>query len=280
MTLRELQLFALEILKDVHQFCTENNIKYSLYGGTLLGAVRHKGFIPWDDDVDIIMPRPDYDLFCKKYKSKNYILKCRDNDKSFQLAYSRVCDNKKTIYTTIEPCSKKTTGVWIDVFPADGCPPNEADIPSFYKENQSLFLKTESIRFSMASIPSEWIRTCRCYGYISAIKHVVRLVCKKVIYLSSGQMGKWIKLLINTNKKYSFITSYYWASFSCPYKHVVYHPKDDFSKCLLMQFEDTMFYAMNGYDNYLRRVYGNYMELPPKDHQVPPLGGWYKFYWI
>ena len=68
MTLREVQLFGLDILKDVHDFCTTNNIRYSLGYGTLLGAVRHNGFIPWDDDIDIIMPRPDYEQFCRNRK--------------------------------------------------------------------------------------------------------------------------------------------------------------------------------------------------------------------
>ena len=64
MSLREIQLFSLEIMKDVHSFCINNDIRYSLIGGTLIGAMRNKGFIPWDDDIDICMPRPDYERFC------------------------------------------------------------------------------------------------------------------------------------------------------------------------------------------------------------------------
>ena len=70
MTLREVQLFELDILKDVHEFCMANHINYSLAYGTLIGAIRHKGFIPWDDDRDIVMPRPDHDRFCRTYKSE------------------------------------------------------------------------------------------------------------------------------------------------------------------------------------------------------------------
>lgn len=180
MTLRELQLFALEILKDVHQFCTQNNIKYSLYAGTLLGAIRHQGFIPWDDDIDIVMPREDYNKFCQTYRSERFNLFNRDNDSSFQLAYARVCDIKRTLYKAVEPCSKKPTGVWIDVFPADGCPP-KAEIPLFYEENRILFQETEKIRWSMASYYSEWNRISRACGRLHALKHIKNLFVKKSI---------------------------------------------------------------------------------------------------
>lgn len=276
MTLRELQLFALEILKDVHRFCTENRINYSLYGGTLLGAVRHEGFIPWDDDIDIIMPRDDYERFNASYRSDRYELFNRSTDDSFQLAYTRVCDTKITQYKAVEPCSDRTTGVWIDVFPADGCPPKVSDIPDFYNKNVFLFKKTEIVRFSMAPIQSEWVRVFNTIGMFKATRHCVRLLVQRLL----GQKNRWINLLIETNKKYSFQTSCYWASFSCPYQHVVYHPKDDFSNCSLMKFEDSEFYVMKGWDGYLNRVYGNYMELPPKEKQVPPLSPWYKFYWL
>ena len=68
MTIQEIQQVTLEILKDVHEFCVDNNIRYSLSGGTLLGAIRHNGFIPWDDDADIQLPRPDYDRFIRTYQ--------------------------------------------------------------------------------------------------------------------------------------------------------------------------------------------------------------------
>ncbi|NLE06315.1 MAG: hypothetical protein GX638_16135, partial [Crenarchaeota archaeon] len=69
---REIQLCCLDILNDVHEFCIQNNIKYSLAYGTLIGAVRHRGFIPWDNDIDIYMPRPEYERFLKTYNSKKY----------------------------------------------------------------------------------------------------------------------------------------------------------------------------------------------------------------
>ena len=125
MTLTEVQQACLDILKDIHNFCQQNGIKYTLQGGTLLGAIRHKGFIPWDDDIDIAMPREDYDRFIRTYTSKKgYKLFSRElapMRKSVFLAFSRVCEMQKTfVDCRMLPWTSEETGVWVDVFPLDG----------------------------------------------------------------------------------------------------------------------------------------------------------------
>ena len=92
LTLTQLQQMELKILKDIHSFCVKENITYSLYGGTAIGAVRHKGFIPWYDDIDIVMPRADYVRFCKYYKSDHFVLTDRLIDNQTMLPFARVCD--------------------------------------------------------------------------------------------------------------------------------------------------------------------------------------------
>ena len=280
MTLRELQLFALDILKDVACFCNENDIKYSLYGGTLLGAIRHQGFIPWDDDIDVIMPRDDYNRFCKIYKSDKYRIVNRDNDKSFQFAYSHICDFDKTICYVRDPYSNKPTGVFIDVFPADGCPPDESEIVGFYKENQECFQMTNFIRRYMRSFLLEWKIYYNNLSPFHFLRHMAIYPFRKYyyLYIKNGK-NRWIERLIKLNTTYQFGQTPYWGSFSCLYKHVVYHPIDSFKECIKCKFEDGDFAVMKGYDGYLKRVYGNYMELPPKEQQHPPLDGYYKFYW-
>lgn len=281
MNLRELQLFALEILKDVHQFCTQNDIKYSLYAGTLLGAIRHQGFIPWDDDIDIVMPRDDYNRFCQTYRSEKFQVVNKDIDDSFQLAYARVCDTKQTIYKAVEPCSKKPTGVWIDVFPADGCPPKD-DIPSFYEKNRILFYETAKVRWTMASfssVLSEWVRCSKTYGQRYALKHIIDLFRKKIHYTFCNNRQYWVNKLIELNMTYPFRNSSYWSVFTFFYKHTVYFSKDTFEHCEMMKFEDASFSVMCGWDAVLSTLYGDYMKYPPVEQQNPQLRGWYTFYW-
>ena len=99
MTLEEIQQVSLEILKDVHRFCVENDIKYSLCYGTLLGAIRHNGFIPWDDDIDIMMPRPEYDRFIRLYQSeKGYkLFAAENNDGDTEVSIALLADRKSVV---------------------------------------------------------------------------------------------------------------------------------------------------------------------------------------
>ena len=132
LTLRELQQVSLELLLDVHHFCEVYNIRYSIAYGTLIGAIRHKGFIPWDDDIDIMMPRPDYERFCREYFSYKYKLIYYGNDKTALAGFARVVDCNKTHYQTERPWTNQESGVWIDIFPIDGVEDNANDYAKRY----------------------------------------------------------------------------------------------------------------------------------------------------
>lgn len=142
MSLQDVQSFSLEILKDVHAFCVENNINYSLAYGTLIGAVRHQGFIPWDDDIDIIMPRPDYDRFCREYHSDKFKTAVAGTP-SVYIAFSRVYDDQ---YTFVEnrqmPWASFETGVWIDIFPIDAVCDDYDTFINTGKKLQKLWIRT------------------------------------------------------------------------------------------------------------------------------------------
>lgn len=151
MTLKEMQNFELDILKDFHEFCVSNNIRYSLDGGTLIGAIRHKGFIPWDDDIDVVLPRPDYEKLCSLYQSEKYRLKCFQNDKNCYLGFARIYDFKYTTFDTRYPwCKDKNVGLWIDIFPADGAPDNEDELQKLYGKVLEYRMKTMKPRYAKA----------------------------------------------------------------------------------------------------------------------------------
>lgn len=119
-TTQEMQNIERGILDEIHRFCKTHDLRYSLYGGTLLGAIRHKGFIPWDDDIDIAMPRPDYERFCREFKAACFSVHCFENDKSYCYPYAKVYDDRTVL---IEDSYRHLKmGVYVDVFPIDGYP--------------------------------------------------------------------------------------------------------------------------------------------------------------
>ena len=260
LTLKEIQTISLEILNDVHEFCQSNNIHYTLAFGTLLGAVRHKGFIPWDDDVDIMMPRPDYERFCKNYKSNDFVLMCIQNDKDYLLPYAHVCDMKKTIVKTTDYWTMKECGIKIDVFPIDNVSDN---INEFEKQWRKCYKTWKVFRMHRSAIDLHIDKD------LSLLKNAKRLL-KKVV-LVNGRLTRWIALKNDRiARRYEYASTKHWGHLS----HVngtdkSYNRMDDLSGFSLMDFENHKFYVLNGYDNVLRCSYGDYMQLPPLEDRCP-----------
>ena len=126
LTIEELKEVELNILKDVAKFCEINKIQYFLCGGTLLGAIRHKGFIPWDDDIDIAMPRADYERFFKLYNGNNsrYKADSLENNNNWHMSFGRVGDINTVLYEHTLKNKYKKYHAFIDIFPVDGLPNN------------------------------------------------------------------------------------------------------------------------------------------------------------
>ena len=143
LTVKEIQGVLLQIMKCVHKFCIENDIKYSLDGGTLIGAIRHKGYIPWDDDIDIAIPRPYYDKFVKSFKDTNECKLLAPEKGNSYINYARVCDIKQTIGDFHTPWTKEDVGVWIDVFPIDG----EAEDEDIWKKEVHRLIRYRWLSF-------------------------------------------------------------------------------------------------------------------------------------
>ena len=126
--LRKMQLIQLELLEEVDRICTKYGISYSVEGGTLLGTVRHKGFIPWDDDVDIAMVRSEYIKFCraceKELDNAKYFFQTHDTDPEYRWGYAKVLKNGTSFVRYGQEHMKMRSGVYVEIFPMDGIPKN------------------------------------------------------------------------------------------------------------------------------------------------------------
>lgn len=270
MTIQEIQQVTLEILKDVHNFCVENNIRYSLSGGTLLGAIRHNGFIPWDDDADIQLPRPDYNRFIHTYQSKcGFKLFCHElgNVERIRISHTMVCDVKKTVVDKSElPWTDIELGIRIDVIPVDGA-------PSSYKKMKN---HMNSLKFWRAVCSIGRVKGAPLKTIFSkkTIKDRAIFLIKKILGLVYCDMflDKYIKL----TKKYDYDSSDYFCAGS-HYGMREWQPKKNMENYILHKFEDCEFYIMSGYNENLKSLYGDYMSLPPVDKRINH--AFFKYYW-
>lgn len=258
LTHEEVQKVSLDILKHVHEFCVANDIHYTLAYGTLLGAVRHKGFIPWDDDVDIMMARPDYDRFCAIYKQDGYRLLSPNNHSIFPFA--RVCDMEKTTTDDLfMPWTDVEHGVSIDVFPMDGAEDELVQLKKRLKEATRIRKQLLDYRLAKAPICLKW-------GLLRNLKIFVA----KILFLWRNPQGKALAIL--DGKKYE--DSNYVTNLSSPDEYDIEHyEKSMFEKYCLLKFEDAEFFSVADYDKMLSDYYGDYMKLPPKEKQVPRHSG-------
>lgn len=258
MTLRELQLFSLEILKDVHQFCVDNQIPYSISDGTLIGAVRHKGFIPWDDDIDVIMRRPDFNRFCRIYKSPRFNLKYKELDNDSQVSYARVYDSKQTYARPISRWCRDEVGVCIDILPVDGLIEDKDECRKYYKRSRFYFICNQSLRIALNP-----------FDYNKSFRYNVILFFKKVLSLNGLTIDWLCRKIINRAKAIEYGTTKYWGNLSSMCDGIMdYHRLEIFTSTTLIDFEDTKVMVMNGFEEYLRDKYNDYMKLPPKEKRT------------
>lgn len=279
LTQQELKRVQLDILKDVASFCDKHGLRYSLCGGTLLGAVRHNGFIPWDDDIDIFMPRPDFIKFMHGYNENNKRYQARSihYDKKFWNKIGHVFDlNTKLEYPSYNVDSS-VFHVFIDIFPLDGVPKGQLQKKTLFILNKvlhvlyggSVYSYVKSMRYvdqkGLAGEWKEWIRT--------AMKFIAILLFRPLPTSFICQLAT----------KNAMRYSYNECTEIAAYVGGRYQPeKEIMTKCLFekMQkhiFEDGFFWITEAYDVYLSNLYGDYMKLPPKDKQVSHHD--FKAYW-
>lgn len=251
-TLNKLHKVELEIFDWVVNICEKNKLNYFLAGGTLIGAIRHKGFIPWDDDLDITMPRADFEKFLeitKKNKYKNYFIQYHTTEKDYWLPFIKV--RKKNTYFKEEGTDRYNgeKGIFIDIFPLDYAP-KQKSVNQFM---QAFLVKgiTRILRY----------RSIKCGSLIKVIIFggiLNFLSTRKLIRVRDKIMkiynGKARKYFINLGSGYSYR------------KQTI--PKDKFFPSKTLIFENKKANVPNNYDYILKRVYNNYMEIPPIEKRV------------
>lgn len=251
--LRKLQLTQLEILKVIDNFCKENNIKYSLYAGSLLGAVRHKGFIPWDDDLDICMPRSDYDRFIKlwmEHGPKGYLLQNKETESGFTQSFTKIRKDHTTFLQEMDRKGKYHTGIFVDVFPIDRMP-DEGIRKKIFNFRCMLYQL-----YTREFVPPKEGRSVR---FLSAALLKAVPVKKRKKYRE-----KLLYQITEYNADHSLST----AAIETMASLKIRFPEDMLDEYTYLKFEDAEFMCFRKWDEHLKCKFGDYMKLPPEEERA------------
>lgn len=253
LSIEEIHERELTMMKIFINLCNENNLRYYMAGGTLLGAVRHKGFIPWDDDIDLLMPRPDYDRLQQIISSQPLMPRYSFNSSDLGNLNDPMCK----IFDLDTRVDKKYIDdsydryLWIDIFPMDGLPDDDAEICRIYRK---VLAARKRLRFVKAKNGTGANR----------LKAVVKPVLKPFAKLIWGKK-RTVRYIERIAKKYLFEESDNVAGIVFGYGPQESCPRKEYVNGVLMDFGDCKAMAPGCYEHYLTSLFGDYMELPPED---------------
>lgn len=251
--LRDLQLVQKEILKEIDLVCKKNDLKYSLYAGSLLGAVRHKGFIPWDDDLDICMSRDDYERFLEVWKDEEhpgFLIQNKENAEGFSQSFTKIRKDHTTFWQNGEPNDRYHLGIFVDIFPIDRIP------NGFFK--RKLF-QLECVLYQIYT---------REYTPIYGTK-AEKIITRFLLFILPEQYRPFVrKKLLNKIKKWNSDKSLHTIAIEIMSTIKMPLPVNLLDEYIYMDFDDEKFMCFKMWDEYLSLKYHHYMQLPPEEERV------------
>lgn len=240
--IKDIQAKMLDIMIEIDRICQKHHLRYLLDGGTMLGAVRHKGFIPWDDDADVMMPRDDYEKFMKIAETElgaPYVFQCLENTDGYPYNFGKVFDTSTTYVEGFTANASMSHGIYVDVFPMDY-------VDDSYLKHADMIAHYTMLRYYKLGLASG-----------------IKAVAARPLSLS------FINKRASSHMKYYGIR----GNMVCKLCH---HGKnkppislDLFNDTILTPYENTMLRVPAAYDAFLTGRYGDYMQLPPEEERVP-----------
>lgn len=258
---KELHQYDLAALKTFTAFCEEHDLTYFAIGGTLLGAVRHKGFIPWDDDVDVAMPRADYDKLVAMAKEfpKPFVLEEYRYNKDFQSYFAKIRSEEIELLETVEAAEDQRPGYLVDVMPLDGTPDNGFLRKLYFA--RVLFLRflcgAANVHTGILTSRPKWeqcvLKVCRALRLYKVVtKEKVYRRMDKVFHKQSTDRAKQIGTIVGAYKTREIVPAEYFGLTEEP---------------VYLEFEDIKLRVPRQYDVYLTHMYGEYKNLPPENQR-------------
>lgn len=257
--LKLIQSLVMKVFKLFDEFCRENGIEYYAAYGTLIGAIREKGMIPWDDDIDVWIKREDYDrlieIFPEWGKQRGLYLLCADTQKNYNRIHGKIC-MEHTKIETLNRDNNYPEGIFIDLFVLEGCPKNP--VKCFFYEKRLQYLRNivTLAAYGMHKLPDASTKAkifgalSKCFGWVDQNK--VTKKTEKILRKYKCENSDTL-LISRARKKGRF------------YKM----PAEWFSQAIDVQYDDARILVPNGYDGALKMIFGDYMTPPPEDSRVP-----------
>lgn len=252
---KQFKEYLINMMHWFHEFCKENDIKYYALGGTMLGVARHHGFIPWDDDIDIGIPRKDYERLARLLKNRKgrYVLETpHSNSKDFYYTYSKLYDTRTTLIENSKTPIKR--GIFIDIFPLDGLGNTIDDCRRKYK-------KIDILRMLLISRITT-VRKGR-----GVLKNVLVLIMNLFPNFLINNKKLQIKI-DNLCKQNDFNNCIYGGNLMGHWRIKEVMPTHIMGTPVLYKFENIEIFGVEHYDEYLTKLYGNWRIMPPKDQRI------------